>query len=131
MERQLFEHNFVHDTCRSTWGFSKLRGTLFWASYNKDSAIWGTALESHIFGNPQGLKADRLNSQARKSSLNGKASEKIRLVVGSKPFASSMRTQFSVNVNSVVSDEQLLHPRSVWSASWRAHGNLNGADFNS
>ena len=55
------------------------------------------------------------------SSLNGKALEKIRLMVASKSFAGIMRTQFSVNANPVVSDVQLLHPGSVWSASRRAH----------
>ena len=54
-------------------------------------------------------------------SLNGKAGEKIRLMVASNPVAGIMRTQFSVNVNPVVSDAQLLHPGSVWSASRRAH----------
>ena len=54
-------------------------------------------------------------------SLNGKAGEKIRLMVASNSVAGIMRTQFSVNVNPVVSDAQLLHPGSVWSASRRAH----------
>ena len=32
-----------------TWGFSKIRGTIFWGPYNKDPTIWGTILASPIF----------------------------------------------------------------------------------
>ena len=56
-----------------------------------------------------------------RSSLNGKALEKIRLMIASNSFAGIMRTQFSVNVHPVVSDVPLFHPGSVWSASRRAH----------
>ena len=44
------------------------------------------------------------------SSLSGKALEKIRLTVVSNSFAGIVRTQFSMNVNPVVSDVQLLNP---------------------
>ena len=33
------------------WEFPKIRGTLFWGPYNKDPTVWGTILESPIFGN--------------------------------------------------------------------------------
>ena len=32
---------------------SEIRGNLVWGPYNKDPTIWGTMLESPIFGNPQ------------------------------------------------------------------------------
>ena len=31
------------------WEFPKIRGTLFWAPYNKDPTIWGTTLGSPYF----------------------------------------------------------------------------------
>ena len=49
-----------------------------------------------------------------RSSLKGRALEYIRLMIASNSSEGIMRTQFSVNVNPVVSDVQLFHPGSVW-----------------